>query len=89
MLFDSGQTYDGRAYRDSIASAHAHGVPIVLARRGDAGESSDARLMATTGPCHPEQRRRTAAIADLGGDHSTRLGMTCENDLHADVTMPA
>lgn len=34
VLYDSGQTYSGRAYRDCIASALAHRVPIVIARRG-------------------------------------------------------
>jgi hypothetical protein len=34
MIFDSGQQYRGRAYRDRIASAHAHGVAMVLAQRG-------------------------------------------------------
>ncbi len=34
VIFDSGQSYSGRAYRDCIASARAHNVPIVLARRG-------------------------------------------------------
>jgi beta-lactamase superfamily II metal-dependent hydrolase len=50
---------------------------------GDAGESSEARLLAS--PCHREQRRGAAAIASLGGDPSTGLGMTCDDDLHADV----
>jgi beta-lactamase superfamily II metal-dependent hydrolase len=50
---------------------------------GDAGEASEARLLTDTGPCHPE-RSRTAAIAAVGGDPATRLGMTCD-DLQADV----
>jgi competence protein ComEC len=131
-LFDSGQSYSGRAYRDCIASAHAHRVPIVVARRGmrwsssdgvtldvlapempfladtgddvnensivvmlkyhefrelfmgDAGEASEARLLATTASCHPEQRRGTATIATVDRDPSTTLGITCD-DLHADV----
>jgi hypothetical protein len=33
LLFDSGQTYGGCAYRDCIASAHSHHVPIVIAKR--------------------------------------------------------
>jgi len=141
MIFDSGQTYSGRAYRDAIAAAHSHGVPIVLARRGmrwisgdgmtldvlapqlpfladtgddvnensivvilhygrfrelfmgDAGEASEARLLATGVPCHPE-RSRGAAEDMTGGDPSTEsvpsgvegLGMTaCKGDLHADI----
>ncbi len=41
MLFDSGQTYSGRAYRDCIASANAHNVPIMIARRGIRWNSGD------------------------------------------------
>ena len=133
MLFDSGQMYSGRAYRDCIASARTHGVPIVLARRGmswnsgdgmtldvlapsipfladtgddvnensivvmlryrafrelfmgDAGEASEARLLATGSPCHPERSRGAAEDMPAGGP-STSLGMTeCHDDLHADV----
>jgi hypothetical protein len=32
MVFDSGQTSSGRAYRDCISSAHAHGVPIIYVK---------------------------------------------------------
>lgn len=132
MIFDSGQPYAGRAYRDAMAGARAHGIPVILARRGmrwtssdgvtldvlspsrpflvdtgddvnensivvmlhyrgfrelfmgDAGEASEARLLTATAPCHPERSRGTAAIAAVGGDPSTPLGMTCD-DLHADV----
>jgi competence protein ComEC len=121
MLFDSGQTYSGRAYRDCIASARVHSVRIVLARRGmrwtsgdgvtldvlapampfladtgddvnensivvmlhagnfrelfmgDAGEASEARLLADNNPCHPERSRGAAE------------NTTCDDDLHADV----
>ncbi len=133
MILDSGQAYSGRAYRDAIAAAHSHGIPIVLARRGmrwtsgdgvtldvlapslpiladtgddvnensivvmlhvggfrelfmgDAGEASEARLLAEDAPCHPEQRR--GAAEDMSGaGPSTSLGMTqCESDLHAEV----
>ena len=34
MIFDSGQSYAGRAYQDAISAAHARGIRIVLARRG-------------------------------------------------------
>jgi hypothetical protein len=34
MMFDSGQNYCGRAYRDCIASAHAHHVAIVIRGAG-------------------------------------------------------
>jgi len=33
-ILDSGQSYGGRAYRDCIAAAHAHRVPIVVADPG-------------------------------------------------------
>jgi competence protein ComEC len=51
---------------------------------GDAGEASESRLLAPNTPCHPE-RSRGAAEDMAGGDPSTSLGMTCEDDLHADV----
>jgi competence protein ComEC len=34
MLFDSGQTYDGRAFRDCVHEAATHGVQIVRPQRG-------------------------------------------------------
>jgi competence protein ComEC len=141
MIFDSGQSYSGRAYRDAMAAAPSHGVPVALARRGmrwstgdgvtldvlapqlpfladtgddvnensivvmlhygrfrelfmgDAGEASEARLLASDVPCHPERSR--GADEDMtGGGPSTGpvasgvegLGMTaCEDDLHADI----
>jgi competence protein ComEC len=133
ILFDSGQHYGGRAYRDCTAGAKAHAIPIVIARRGmrwasgdgvvldilaptrpfladtgddvnensivvmlhyyrfrellmgDAGEASEARLLAAAAPCHPERSRGTDAIVDRSGGPSTSLGMTCDDDLHADV----
>ena len=141
MLLDSGQTYSGRAYRDCIASARAHGVPIMLAREGmrwnsgdgvtldvlapsmpfladtgddvnensivvmlryrafrelfmgDAGEASEARLLATDTPCHPERSRGAAEDIPADGPSAEPvqsgvegLGMTaCDGDLHADV----
>jgi beta-lactamase superfamily II metal-dependent hydrolase len=132
MIFDSGQAYSGRAYRDAMAAAHSHGVPVMLARRGmrwnsgdgvtlevlapsmpfladtgddvnensivvmlhyrafrelfmgDAGEASEARLLAEDAPCHPE-RSRAASENVTGGDSSTSPGMTCSNELRADV----
>jgi beta-lactamase superfamily II metal-dependent hydrolase len=57
---------------------------------GDAGEASEARLLAL---CHPKQRRGAAEDMTSGGPSTEPvpsgvegLGMTeCENDLHADV----
>jgi len=130
MIFDSGQSYSGRAYRDARMAAHSHGVPVVLARRGmrwnsgdgvildllapqlpfladtgddvnensiavmvhdgrfrelfmgDAGEASEARLLATDVPCHPERSRGAAEDMTsggpstmLGGQHATTISM--------------
>jgi hypothetical protein len=33
LVFDSGQIYGGRAYRDCITAAHAHGISVVLFSR--------------------------------------------------------
>jgi hypothetical protein len=41
MIFDSGQKYSGRTYRDCIASARSHGVPVVVARPGMRWNSGD------------------------------------------------
>ncbi len=53
MMFDSGQTYSGRAYRDCIASAYAHNVPIVLARRGMRWTSGDGVTLDVLAPSMP------------------------------------
>ncbi|MGB8266719.1 MAG: DNA internalization-related competence protein ComEC/Rec2 [Candidatus Velthaea sp.] len=61
MIFDSGQPYGGRAYRDCIASARAHGVPIVLARRGMCWASGDGVALDVLAPSLP-------FLADTGDD---------------------
>ena len=61
MLFDSGQTYSGRAYRDCIASAHTHRVPIVIARRGMRWTSGDGVTLDVLAPSLP-------FLADTGDD---------------------
>jgi competence protein ComEC len=61
MMFDSGQTYSGRAYRDCIASAYAHNVPIVLARRGMRWTSGDGITVDVLAPSLP-------FLADTGDD---------------------
>jgi competence protein ComEC len=61
MIFDSGQTYSGRAYRDAMAAAHTHGVPIVLARRGMRWLSSDGVTLDVLAPAMP-------FLADTGDD---------------------
>lgn len=61
MVFDSGQAYNGRAYRDCIASARTHGVPIVLARRGMRWNSGDGVTLDVLAPSMP-------FLADTGDD---------------------
>jgi competence protein ComEC len=61
VILDSGQSYSGRAYRDCIASAHAHRVPIVVARRGMRWSSSDGVTLDVLAPEMP-------FLADTGDD---------------------
>jgi competence protein ComEC len=61
MIFDSGQPYSGRAYRDAMAAAHSHGVPVVLARRGTQWTSGDGVTLAVLAPSMP-------FLADTGDD---------------------
>jgi len=61
MIFDSGQAYEGRAYRDAMAAAHSHGVPIVLARRGMRWTSGDGVTLDVLAPSMP-------FLADTGDD---------------------
>jgi beta-lactamase superfamily II metal-dependent hydrolase len=61
MIFDSGQTYSGRAYRDRIASAHTHNVPIIVARRGMQWRSGDGVTLDVLAPSLP-------FLADTGDD---------------------
>jgi beta-lactamase superfamily II metal-dependent hydrolase len=60
-IFDSGQSYSGRAYRDAIAAAHSHGVPIILARRGIHWTSGDGVTLDVLAPSMP-------FLADTGDD---------------------
>ncbi len=61
LLFDSGQTYAGRAYRDCVTAAHAHHVPIVIARRGIRWSSDDGVELDLLAPSFP-------FLADTGDD---------------------
>jgi competence protein ComEC len=61
MMFDSGQTYSGRAYRDCIASARVHQVPVVIARRGMRWTSGDGVTLDVLAPSMP-------FLADTGDD---------------------
>ncbi len=61
MIFDSGQTYAGRAYNDAIRAAHAHAIPIVVARRGMRWTSGDGVTLDILAPSTP-------FLADTGDD---------------------
>jgi hypothetical protein len=61
MIFDSGQTYAGRAYRDAMAAAGSHHVPVVLARRGMQWTSGDGVTLEVLAPSMP-------FLADTGDD---------------------
>jgi competence protein ComEC len=61
MIFDSGQAYAGRAYRDAMAAARSHGVPVVLARRGMRWSSDDGVKLDILAPSLP-------ILADTGDD---------------------
>jgi competence protein ComEC len=61
MIFDSGQSYPGRAYRDAIVAARSHGVPIILARRGMQWTSGNGVKLEVLAPSMP-------LLADTGDD---------------------
>ena len=61
MIFDSGQAYCGRAYRDAMAAAGSHHVPVVLARRGMQWTSGDGVTLEVLAPSMP-------LLADTGDD---------------------
>jgi len=61
MIFDSGQAYSGRAYRDAMAAAGSHHVPVVLARRGMQWTSGDGVRLDVLAPSMP-------LLADTGDD---------------------
>ena len=61
MIFDSGQAYSGRAYRDAMAAARSHHVPVVLARRGMRWISGDGVTLEVLAPSMP-------FLADTGDD---------------------
>jgi competence protein ComEC len=60
-LYDSGQEYQGRAYRDCINAARSHGVKIVIARRGMHWSSGDGVTLDLLAPASP-------FFADTGDD---------------------
>ena len=60
-ILDSGQSYGGRAYRDCIAAAHAHRVPVVIARPGMRWSSGDGVTLDVFAPQRP-------FLADTGDD---------------------
>ena len=61
MIFDSGQSYSGRAYRDAMAAAPSHGVPVALARRGMRWSTGDGVTLDVLAPQLP-------FLADTGDD---------------------
>jgi beta-lactamase superfamily II metal-dependent hydrolase len=61
MIFDSGQSYAGHAHNDAMAAAHAHAVPIVVARRGMRWTSGDGVTLDILAPSTP-------FLADTGDD---------------------
>jgi competence protein ComEC len=75
ILFDSGQTYDGRAYRDCLAAARTRGVRIVIARRGMQWTSDDGLTLDILAPSLP-------FLSDTGDDvneNSIVAILRCEN----------
>jgi competence protein ComEC len=60
MIFDSGQQYDGRAFRDCIREAATHGVPVLRPQRGDRW-SDDGVTLDILAPSLP-------LLADTGDD---------------------
>ena len=91
MLFDSGQTYGGRAYRDCIASARAHQVPIVIARRGMRWTSDDGVTLDVLAPEMPfladtgDDVNENSIVVMLHAGSFRELFMGDADDLHADV----
>jgi beta-lactamase superfamily II metal-dependent hydrolase len=61
MIFDSGQRYSGRAYRDAMVAARLHGVLVVFARRGMHWTSGDGVTLEILAPSMP-------FLADTGDD---------------------
>ncbi len=50
---DSGQSYGGRAFRDCVAAARSHGIPIVLVRRGMHYATDDGVTLDALAPEEP------------------------------------
>ena len=61
MIFDSGQTYSGRAYRDAMDGARIHAIPVVIARRGMHWNTDDGVTLDILAPSTP-------FLADTGDD---------------------
>ena len=53
MIFDSGPSDHGRAYRDAVTAAHEHGAPIILARRGMRWKTGDGVVVDVLAPSTP------------------------------------
>lgn len=52
-LADSGQRYGGHAYRDALATARGHGIPIVYPRAGQEWRTDDGVRLHFLGPSLP------------------------------------
>jgi competence protein ComEC len=61
MILDSGQSYPGRAYKDAMSAARAHGIPVVLAKRGMQWTSGDGVTLDVLAPSLP-------FLSDTGDD---------------------
>jgi competence protein ComEC len=72
-LYDSAQAYSGRAYRDCVASARAHHVPIVIARRGMQWLSGDGVALDILAPALP-------LLANTGDDVNENSIVTMLHD---------
>ena len=60
-ILDSGQAYSGRAYRDCMAAARAHQVPVVVAQPSMRWPSGDGVVLDVLAPVRP-------FLADTGDD---------------------
>jgi hypothetical protein len=93
LVFDSGQGYDGRAYRDAMAAARARGVPVVVARRGMWWSSRDGVTIDVLAPSLPPSRRhrrrrerkqyrRPASLSGISRDLGKEIGPTSPGSPH-------
>jgi beta-lactamase superfamily II metal-dependent hydrolase len=85
-LFDSGQQYGGRSFRDCTLEAATHGVQIVRPQRGYRW-SDDGVMLDILAPALPMLHYngfRELFMGDAGESSEARL-LASGADLHADV----